>query len=388
MDFDLSSEQSLLKDTAVRWAADTYGSLDAVQAARGEPLGFSEATWSELAELGLPGLPFSEADGGFGGGPLETQLVMEALGRALAPEPYLASVVLGGGALRLAANDAQRAAILPGVIDGTVRLAFAHAEEQARYDLHDVATAARAGDGGYVLDGRKTVVLNADAAGLLVVSARTSGARRDPEGITLFLVAADQLGVEIVAYPTHDGGRAGDVVLSSVSVPQTAVLGEVGGALPVIERVQEGAISAIAAEAVGLMEALHGLTLDHLKTRTQFGVPIGSFQALQHKAVDMLVALEQARSMALFAAMMVEADDADERRAALSAAKVQINRSARFVGQTAVQLHGGIGMTMEYLGAHHFRRLASIELLFGDTSFHQRRVVAAGGLVGAQAAAR
>ena len=383
MDFDLTSEQSLLKDTAVRWAADTYGSLEAVQRARAEPLGFSEATWSELAGLGLAGLPFSEDDGGFGGGPLETQLVMEALGRMLAPEPYLASVVLGGGALRLAADEAQRAAILPGVIEGSMRLAFAHAEEQARYDIHDVATTARAADGGYVLDGRKSVVLNADAAGMLVVSARTSGARRDADGISLFLVPAGQPGVEVLAYPTHDGGRAGDVVLSAVMVPESAVLGAVGAALPVIERVQEGAISAIAAEAVGLMEALHGLTLDYLKTRKQFGVPLGSFQVLQHKAVDMLVALEQARSMALYAAMMVEADDADERRAALSAVKVQINRSARFVGQTAVQLHGGIGMTMEYLGAHHFRRLAAIELMFGDTPFHMRRVVAAGGLVSA-----
>ena len=384
MDFDLTSEQSLLKDTAIRWAADTYGSLDAVQAARAEPLGFSEATWAELAGLGLAGLPFSEGDGGFGGGPLETQLVMEALGRALAPEPYLASVVLGGGALRLAANDAQRVELLPAVVDGTVRLAFAHAEEQARYDLHDVATTARAMGDGYVLDGRKSVVLNADAAGLLVVSARTSGARRDGDGITLFLVRADQPGVEIVAYQTHDGGRAGDVLLSAVSVPETAVLGRVGEALAVIEQVQEGAIAAIAAEAVGLMEAMHGLTLDYLKTRRQFGVPIGNFQVLQHKAVDMLVALEQARSMALYAAMMVDAADTEERRAALSAVKVQINRSARFVGQTAVQLHGGIGMTMEYLGAHHFRRLAAIELMFGDTPFHLRRVTAAGGLVSSQ----
>lgn len=384
MDFDLTSEQSLLKDTAIRWAADTYGSLDAVQAARAEPLGFSEATWAELAGLGLAGLPFSEGDGGFGGGPLETQLVMEALGRALAPEPYLASVVLGGGALRLAANDAQRVELLPAIIDGSLRLAFAHAEEQARYDLHDVATTARATGDGYVLDGRKSVVLNADAAGLLVVSARTSGARRDADGITLFLVPADKPGVEIVAYPTHDGGRAGDVLLSAVPVPETAVLGRVGEALAVIEQVQEGAIAAIAAEAVGLMEALHGLTLDYLKTRKQFGVPIGSFQVLQHKAVDMLVALEQARSMALYAAMMVDAADTEERRAALSAVKVQINRSARFVGQTAVQLHGGIGMTMEYLGAHHFRRLAAIELMFGDTPFHLRRVTAAGGLVSSQ----
>ncbi|MFG1478048.1 acyl-CoA dehydrogenase family protein [Xanthobacter sp. V4C-4] len=383
MDFDLTDEQSLLKDTARRWASDTYSSIEDLAAARAAPLGFAEAKWVELAELGLLGLPFAEADGGFGGGPVETLVVVEALGRALAPEPYLASVILGGGALRLAGSPAQRAALLPGLIDGSARLALAHGEAQARYDLNDVASTARAVEGGFRLDGRKSVVLNADAAGTLVVSARTSGGRRDEAGITLFLVPADAPGVVVSAYPTHDGGRAADVLLSDVLVSADAVLGEVGAGLAVVERVVEGAIAALCAEAVGLMEVLHDLTVEYLKTRKQFGVAIGSFQALQHQAVDMFVALEQARSMALYAAMMVEAQDAGERRVALSAAKVQVNRSARLVGQSAVQLHGGIGMTMEYIGAHYFRRLAMIELMFGDTPFHQRRVAAEGGLVAA-----
>lgn len=383
MDFDLTDEQSLLKDTAQRWASDTYPGIEQLAAARAEHLGFAETKWAELAELGLLGLPFAEADGGFGGGPVETQVVMEALGRALAPEPYLASVILGGGAVRLAGSEAQKAALLPGLIDGTARLAFAHSELQARYDLNDVATSARAVEGGFRLDGRKSVVLNADAAKTLVVSARTSGDRRDETGITLFVVPVDAAGLTLEAYATQDGGRAADVLLSDVFVPTDAVLGTVGAGLPVVERVVEGAIAALCAEAVGLMEALNALTVDYLKTRKQFGVAIGSFQALQHKAVDMFVALEQARSMALYAAMMVEAEDPAERRVALSAAKVQINRSARFVGQTAVQLHGGIGMTMEYIGAHHFRRLAMIELMFGDTPYHQRRVAGEGGLVAA-----
>jgi len=383
MDFDLSDEQSLLKDTAQRWASDTYSSIEQLAAARAEPLGFAEAKWAELAELGLLGLPFTEADGGFGGGPVETLVVMEALGRALAPEPYLASVILGGGAVRLAGSEAQRSALLPGLIDGSARLAFAHSEVQARYDLEDVATTARAVDGGFRLDGRKSVVLNADAARTLVVSARTSGERRDAAGITLFVVPVDAPGVSLSAYPTQDGGRAAEVILTDVMVPADAVLGTVGEGFAVVERVVESAIAALCAEAVGLMEALLDLTVEYLKTRKQFGVAIGTFQALQHKAVDMFVALEQARSMALYAAMMVEAEDAEERRVALSAAKVQINRSARLVGQTAVQLHGGIGMTMEYIGAHHFRRLAIIELMFGDTAFHQRRVTAEGGLVSA-----
>lgn len=383
MDFDLTDEQSLLKDTAQRWASDTYSSIEQLAAARAEPLGFPESKWAELAELGLLGLPFAEADGGFGGGPVETQVVMEALGRALAPEPYLASVILGGSAIRLAGSEAQKAALLPSLIDGTARLAFAHSELQARYDLNDVATSARAVEGGFRLDGRKSVVLNADAAKTLVVSARTSGDRRDEGGITLFVVPVDAAGVTLEAYATQDGGRAADVLLTDVFVPADAVLGPVGAGLPVVERVVEGAIAALCAEAVGLMEALNELTVEYLKTRKQFGVAIGSFQALQHKAVDMFVALEQARSMALYAAMMVEAEDPAERRVALSAAKVQVNRSARFVGQTAVQLHGGIGMTMEYIGAHHFRRLAMIELMFGDTPYHQRRVADEGGLIAA-----
>ena len=379
MDFDLSDEQILLKETAGRWAKDRYGALEQLITARKAPKGFPESGWTELAELGLLGLPFAESDGGFGGGPVETQVVMEALGRAMAPEPYFASIVLGGAALRLAGSDAQRAAILPGVIDGSARLAFAHGEVQARYDLNDVATEARAVDGGFRLNGRKALVLNGDAATMLVVSARTAGERRDEKGISLFLVPADAPGVAIEPYATQDEGRAADVVLTDVFVPADAMLGREGEALAIVQRVADGAIVALAAEAVGLMEALHMLTVDYLKARQQFGVSIGSFQSLQHKAVDMLVALEQARSMALYAAMMVDAEDEAGRSTALSAVKVQINRSARLVGQTAVQLHGGIGMTMEYVGAHHFRRLAMIELMFGDTAFHQRRVARAAG---------
>ena len=384
MDFDLSDEQQLLKETVSRWAKDAYGALEAVQAARGAPLGFSQERWGELADLGVLALPFSEEEGGFGGGPVETQLVMEALGAVMAPEPYLASAVLGTTALRLAATEAQRATLAPGLIDGSRRLAFAHSERQARYDLEDVETRATQSGEGWRLDGAKTVVLNADAASDLIVSARTSGSRRDVQGITLFLVPATTPGVTIKPYPTQDGGRAADVIFENVVLGADAVLGAVGAGLPVIERVVEHGVAAISAEAVGLMDALLALTVDYLKTRKQFGVAIGTFQSLQHKAADMFVALEQARSMALYAAMMTQAEDAGERRAALAAAKVQINKSARFLGQMAVQLHGGVGMTMEYVGAHHFRRLALIELTFGDTAWHQRRVVEAGGLIAAE----
>jgi pimeloyl-CoA dehydrogenase small subunit len=381
MDFDLSNEQSLLKDSVDRWAAATYGALGQIEAGRRGPLGFSEAVWRQFADLGLLALTFSEADGGFGGGPIETMVVMEALGRGLAPEPYLASVVLGSAAIQLAANAAQRETLIPSLIDGSLRLAFAHGERQARYDLHDVATSAQRTADGYVLDGHKSVVLNADAAGVLIISARTAGERRDTRGISLFIVPADAPGVSVQSSPSHDGGRSAEVILNGVTVLPEALLGPENGALDVISTVVAGAIAAVFAEAVGIMEALNALTVNYLKTRKQFGAAIGSFQSLQHRAADMLVALEQARSMELYAAMMVETQDPAERDLALSAAKVQLNRSARFVAQQAVQLHGGIGMTMDYLGAHYFRRLTLIEAQFGDTAHHLRAVARTNGLI-------
>jgi pimeloyl-CoA dehydrogenase small subunit len=380
MDFDLSSEQSQLKDGVERLIAANYPSLEARQALMKEPQGFSARGWAQFAEMGLLGIPFSEEEGGFGGGPVETLVVMEALGKGLALEPYLSSVVLGGGAVRLAGSAAQKERIIPAIVDGSLRLALAQTEAQARYDLQDIATTARKVAGGYLLDGRKSVVVNGDNAVLLVVSARTAGARRDEDGISLFLVPADAVGVRVTGYPTQDGGRAAEIAFGEVMVTEADLLGEEGKGLPVLQRLAEYAIAALAAEAVGAMSALHALTVDYLKTRTQFGTPIGNFQVLQHRAVDMLIAVEQARSMAYYAAMMVENDDAAERAAALSAVKVQINRSCRLVGQEAVQLHGGIGMTMEYIGAHYFKRLTMIESLFGDTPHHLRRVAAAGGL--------
>ncbi|CAN7490654.1 acyl-CoA dehydrogenase family protein [Bosea sp. LjRoot9] len=380
MDFDLSSEQTQLKDGVERLVAATYGSLEQRKAQGAGPLGFSEKSWAQFAEMGLLGIPFTEEEGGFGGGPVETLVVMEALGKGLALEPYLATVVLGGGAVRLGGSDELKQRIIPGIVEGSARLALAFTEKQSRYDLNDVGTTARKAGYGFVLEGAKSVVINGDSAQHLVVSARTSGNRRDKAGISLFLVAADAPGVKTHGYATQDGGRAAEVALSGVQVGAADLIGPLDQGLPILERVSEFAMAALAAEAVGIMEALHGLTVEYLKTRQQFGAPIGNFQVLQHRAVDMLIALEQARSMAAYAAMMVEHDNAAERGAALSAVKVQINRSCRIVGQEAVQLHGGIGMTMEYLGAHYFKRLTMIESLFGDTAHHLRRVDAAGGL--------
>jgi pimeloyl-CoA dehydrogenase small subunit len=299
-------------------------------------------------------------------------LVMEAFGRALALEPYLATIVLGGGFLRHGGSEAQKTALIPRLAEGSLILAFAHTERQSRYDLADVATTARRDGALWRIDGEKGVVLHGDSADKLIVTARTGGGRRDRDGIGVFIVDAAAAGVTRRGYPTQDGLRAAEISFSGVHVGPQDVLGEPGAALPLVERVTGEAIAALCAEAVGAMAAMHELTLDYLKTRRQFGREIGSFQILQHRAVDMLIALEQARSMAMYATMMAGEEDAAERRRALSAAKVQIGRSGRLVGQQAIQLHGGIGMTMEYKVGHYFKRVTMIDATFGDADHHLR----------------
>ncbi len=381
MDFNLSDDQSLLRDSVDRTFADAYGDFDKRRAYAAEPEGFSRTLWRSYADLGLLGLPFSEADGGYAGGPVETMLVMEAVGRTLALDPFLPSIILAGNLLRLAGSDSQRQAHLPSLIDGTRLAAFAQAERQSRYDLHDVAATARPDADSWILDGTKDLVLGGDSADLLIVTARTSGARRDRDGLALFLVDAGSEGVDRKGYATQDGLRAAQITFQNVRVPNHSVLGHPGQALAVIERVVDLALAALAAEAVGAMSALHDLTVDYLKQRKQFGVAIASFQALQHRAADMLVNLEEARSMAMYAAMMAETPDPAERRAALSAAKVAVNNAARSLGQEAIQLHGGIAMTWEYKAGHYFKRLTAIESLFGDTDHHLRALDQAGGLI-------
>jgi alkylation response protein AidB-like acyl-CoA dehydrogenase len=312
MDFDLSDDQRLLRDSVDRLLADHY-SFAQRRGYLSEPEGWSRLLWQQYAELGLLGLPFAEEYGGFGGSAIEIMLVMEAFGRALALEPYLATVVLGGIALRLAGSEAQQAAILPQVARGNITLAFAHSERQARYDLSDVLTTAKPRGGGWVLDGGKSVVVHGDNADRLIVSARSSGEREDPAGITLFLVDANANGVAHRAYPMRDGMRVAEISLSRVEIAADDILGEPGNALPVIERVVEAGIAAVAAEAVGAMEAMHAMTLEYLKTRQQFGKPIGQNQALQHRSAEMLIALEQGRSPAMLAAMTVDEPDAVER---------------------------------------------------------------------------
>ncbi len=382
MDFDLSEEQRLLKDSVERLLADHYD-FEARKRYMSDPSGWSRELWKQYADLGLLGLPFEERHGGFGGGPTEMMIVMEAFGRALALEPFLATVALAGGALRLGGSAAQKSALLPKVADGSLTLAFAHTEPQSRYNLADVATTARKDGAGYVLDGKKSVVLHGDSADKLLISARVSGAQRDHSGIGLFLVDAKAEGVARRGYPTNDGLRAAEISLAKVPVGADAVIGDAGNALPLIEQVIDGAIAALAAEAVGAMAALHELTVDYLRTRKQFGVPIGSFQVLQHRAVDMLIGVEEARSMAMLATMMAEEPNPAERQKAISAAKAQIGRSARVVGEGAIQLHGGIGMTMEYKAGHYFKRITMIDKIFGDADHHLALLARSGGLIAA-----
>jgi pimeloyl-CoA dehydrogenase small subunit len=380
MDFELSDEQRLLKDSVERLTTQRYD-FEARKKYMKEPDGWSRALWKQYVDIGLTALPFSEDHGGIGGGPVETMIVMEAFGRALALEPFFASTVLGGSLVKLGASDALKGELLPKVAAGETLLAFAHIERQARYDLADVAATAKKDGAGYVLNGEKSLVIHGDVADKLIVSARVSGEQRSQNGIGLFLVDAKADGVSRRGYPTMDGLRAAEVSLHNVKVGADAVIGEPGNAFSLIEQVSHIAIAALAAEAVGAMGAMHEITVDYLKQRKQFGVPIGNFQVLQHRAGEMLIALEQARSMAMLATMMAEETNAAERRKAIAAAKVQIGRSAKFVGQSAIQMHGGIGMTMEYKVGHYFKRVTMIDTMFGDADYHLAALARMGGII-------
>jgi len=380
MDFDLSEEQTMLKDSVERLLKDQYD-FEARGKYRAGDSGFSDKMWNQYAELGLLALPFAEEDGGIGGGATETMIVMEAFGGALILEPFFASIILAGGVLRHAGSAEQKTALIPAMAEGSLKMAFACAEPQGRYDLFDVETTASKDGDSWVLDGKKALVLHGDSAGKLIVSARTAGNTRDEDGISLFILDADADGVTRNGYPTQDGLRAAEITLQSVKVGPDALIGSEGAAWPVISRVADEAVAALCAEAVGCFEKMHELTLEYLKTRSQFGTTIGSFQALQHRAVDMFVELEQSRSMTMYASMLATGDDAVERARAVSAAKVQIGESAKIIGREAVQLHGGVGMTMEYAIGHYFKRTTMLDILFGDANHHLKRLAQLDGLI-------
>jgi pimeloyl-CoA dehydrogenase small subunit len=379
MDFEISDEQRLLADSLERMLLEHYD-FSSRKAYLEAAVGWNQEQWRRYADMGLLALPFAQSDGGFGGGAVEMRIVMEAFGRALALEPYWATVVLGGGFLRLGGSDRQRSSLIPRIVNGQLLLAFAQAERQSRYDLADITTTAVHEGGGWRLTGRKCHVVHGDCADMLVTTARVDGDRRDRHGVGLFLVDAHAQGLSRRGYRTQDRLRAADVTFEDVWVEADAAIGEPGAALPLVDQVVDGAIAALCAEAVGVMSRAHEITVDYLKARTQFGRPIGSFQVLQHRAVDMLLMIEQARGMAMYAAAMVAEPDAVERRKAMSAAKVQIGRAGRFVGEQAIQLHGGIGLTEEYQVGHFYRRLSINGLLFGDVGHHLSLLASSGGL--------
>ncbi|MEI7710605.1 MAG: acyl-CoA dehydrogenase family protein [Rhodospirillales bacterium] len=371
MDFEPSDDQRLLIESVSRMLADNYSFAQRktyIAAAEG----WSTAMWSQFAELGLLGLPYPEQYGGYGGGPQEAMLVMQAFGKVLVVEPYFPTVILGGGAILAAGTDAQKQAILPAIAEGSLKMAFAHSERQARYDLTDVVTTAKKDGGAWVLDGSKTVVSHGDSADKLIVSARTSGERYDADGITLFLVDASTQGVARRGYVGRDETRYADISLSNVRA--TEVLGEVGKGLAIVEKIVEIGIAATAAETVGAMEAMNEMTLEYSKTRVQFGQPIGTYQVVQHRMSDMFMTAEQGRSMAMLATMSLENDDPVERAHDMATAKVGIGQAGRYVSQSAVQMHGGIGMTEEYAVGHYFRRCLVIERLFGDPAYYLQRL--------------
>lgn len=369
MDFRYTDEQLGLQETLQRWIARDYG-FEQRRALARSALGYSPDAWAHFAGLGLLALPFPEEFGGLGGSHVDLMVVMEQIGQGLLLEPYWSTIVLCGGLIRDAGALALKQRALPEIAAGRMKLALAAYEEAGRYDLSHVACDATRRGGGWLLSGEKVAVLDAPSADYLLVCARTSGGVSDRDGISLFMVKADAPGVTVLEYRTQSGGRAGDLRLEAVTVVDADVVGEVGKAFGVLERATDAAIAALCAESVGIVKALNEATLSYLKTRKQFGVPIGTFQALQHRMAEMYIAAEQIRSMAIVAALSADSNDAAERHRAIAGAKAYVGQAARFVGQQAVQLHGGMGIVDEHVVSHYFKRLTMIDLTLGDADYH------------------
>ena len=371
MDFNFTEEQSMLRDTVASYLQDTYD-FDARRAIIKSDAGWKPENWNAFAEaLGILGAPFSEDLGGLGGGATENMIVMEEFGKALVVEPYLGTVVIGGGFMKHS-GYAGAADVIEKIIGGQAVIAFAYAEPQGRYTWQDLKTTARKEGSGYVLNGHKAVVVGAPWATHLIVTARTGGGQRDAGGVSVFIVDKSAKGITTRDYPTVDGARASEVYLENVSVGADALIGAEGEAMPLIDQVMDEATAAACAEAVGVLRRLHEGTLDYTKQRKQFGQPIAQFQVLQHRMVDMFIQVEQSVSMTYMATIKLD-ESATERAKAVSAAKVQIGRACKFVGQNAIQLHGGMGMTDEMAIGHYFKRATVIEGLFGSVDHHLRR---------------
>jgi alkylation response protein AidB-like acyl-CoA dehydrogenase len=368
MDFSLNELQTMMADSVGKFIDNEYD-FDTRQEYAGSERGFSDDVWKTFAELGWMAVPFAEEDGGLGGGPAEIMVLMQSLARGLVVEPYIANVILAGGILKRFANETQKEQWLHPMIAGELQATLAFNEPQARYELANVATTATQDSNHWVLNGRKGLVLNGGTSDLLLIPARTAGDIGDEHGITLFAVAADSDGLSCNAYATVDGLRAAEITLEGVRVSGDAVLGNVDEGYAALSATIDDATLAVCAEAVGIMYALKDKTVQYSKDRSQFGVPIGSFQALQHRMVDMLMACEQAQSLLMWA-VMTNAEGSDESRRAVSAMKYMIGTAGQKLGEEAVQIHGGMGVTWELDVAHYFKRLTAICTLFGNADWH------------------
>ena len=362
MNFDISEEQQLLQQSVERFVNENYD-LATRRKLVDSPQGYSDDNWSQMAELGWLALPFDESDGGFGGNQIDTMLVMEQFGRGLVVEPYFANIVLGGGILKQSSNLELKTSLLPGIITGDVRLTLAHAEEQSRFDLDDVVTTAREDGDHYVLNGKKSMVPNAATATHVIVSARTGGGQRDKDGIVLLLIDGGDLDGN--HFPTVDGGRASELSLDNVRVPAERIIGDFN----LLAKAAQDAILALSAEALGCMEVLYKSTVEYTQEREQFDHPLSDFQVVQHRMVDMFMEYEQCKSL-LYRATLEAVQDAPTAARTSHALKHLIGKSASFIGENAVQLHGGMGMTEELAIGHYFKRLLVIESQFGNTDYH------------------
>ena len=372
MDLSLSVEHSILRDSVERFVRESYP-FDKRRKIVDESESFLQENWQVFSKLGWLGLNLPEEFGGNGGSAVDTMVVAEALGPGLILEPFLETVVIGSKLIQVGSNEKQKSEFLSNLVRGRLILTFAFAEPQSRYSLSDVQLSAKPNGDQFVLNGKKAVVRHASSADKIIVSARTAGDRRDKRGITLFLVERNSPGLSRRDYRLQDDIPASELIFDNVCLRRTAMIGDLDCALPMIELVVDHGIAMVCAEAVGIMSALYTATLQYVKTREQFGQPIGKFQVIKHRMVDMLMACEEARSMAYMATLKLDESDPNVRKRAASAAKVCIGKAARFVGQQSIQLHGGIGMTDELVVGHYFKRLTMIDILFGDVDFHLKR---------------
>ena len=368
MNFELSEEQKMIQQSVERFVQQNYDLTNRIKISSEDP-GYSKDYWSSMAELGWLGLAFEEEDGGFGGNQIDTLVLMEQFGKGLVLEPFLANVVLGGGAIKRGASQTIKDSIIPGIMDGSMHVTLAYAEEQSRFDIEDVATSAREEDGNFIINGKKSMVLNAESADKIVIVARTSGSQVDENGISLFIVDATSEGIERENFPTVDGLRASELIFENVKVPSENLIGEKDKGFEILQAVVNDAILALPAEAVGAMEVLYKDTVEYTQQREQFDHALSDFQVLQHRMVDMFMEYEQCKSL-LFRATMETVQDPKLSQRTVHALKHLIGKSGIFVGESAVQLHGGMGVTEELRIGHFFKRLLVIDSQFGNADFH------------------